>query len=315
MNLRGIFPLGLTIYFAVVGHCLSGQQLTKRVISPVHVREADVMWAKRVWRIIDTREKLNQTLFYPLSPTSANRSLWDIVRFHLENEPGSLTAYYNVNPANIYEQNGDQFLYPLKFEGNDSLYRIKLKDLLYIAGEEATTPYQRFTPEGDVIDSIQYDQNGKPVLDEFGNVVKVYPEQIFDPITSSSIIQWEVKEDWFFDKQRSVMDVRIIGICPHVYSIEKSTGKIMGSRPLFWIYFPELKYIIQNYAAYNPKNDAMRMSYLDLFLKRKFSSFIKKESNEFDRSINEYTSGIEALYESERIKNEFLVFEHDLWDY
>ena len=32
-------------------------------------------------------------------------------------------------------------------------------------------------------------------------------------------IQYEIKEDWFFDKQRSVLDVRIIGIAPVVYAL------------------------------------------------------------------------------------------------
>jgi hypothetical protein len=30
---------------------------TKRVVSYVHLREADVMWSKRIWRVIDLREK------------------------------------------------------------------------------------------------------------------------------------------------------------------------------------------------------------------------------------------------------------------
>jgi hypothetical protein len=30
---------------------------TKRVVQYTHLREADVMWAKRVWRVIDLTEK------------------------------------------------------------------------------------------------------------------------------------------------------------------------------------------------------------------------------------------------------------------
>ena len=32
---------------------------TKRVVSYTHLREADVMWAKRIWRVIDLKEKMN----------------------------------------------------------------------------------------------------------------------------------------------------------------------------------------------------------------------------------------------------------------
>src|SRR5665213_1798532 len=37
---------------------------------PIHysyVREADVMWSKRIWRTIDLREKLNFPIYYPES--------------------------------------------------------------------------------------------------------------------------------------------------------------------------------------------------------------------------------------------------------
>ena len=38
---------------------------TKRVVSYPHLREADVMWAKRVWRTIDLKEKMNHKLYFP----------------------------------------------------------------------------------------------------------------------------------------------------------------------------------------------------------------------------------------------------------
>ena len=39
---------------------------TKKVIPYEHVREADVTWSKRVWSVIDLREKFNHPLYYPL---------------------------------------------------------------------------------------------------------------------------------------------------------------------------------------------------------------------------------------------------------
>ena len=53
----------------------------------------------------------------------------------------------------------------------------------------------------------------------------------------------------------------------------------------------------------------------EIFQKRYFSSYIIKETNVFDRSINDYAQGLDALLESERIKDELFTIEHDLWHY
>ena len=44
------------------------------------IREADVMWAKRIWRIVDLRQKMNHPFYYPTEPIGGRMSLFDLIR-------------------------------------------------------------------------------------------------------------------------------------------------------------------------------------------------------------------------------------------
>ena len=92
-------------------------------------------------------------------------------------------------------------------------------------------------------------------------------------------------------------------------------GELRGYAPVFWLYFPECRYVFANATVFNRGNGSREMTYDDLFWKRMFSSYIVKESNVFDRKINEYMVGEAALLESEKIKDEIARMEHDMWHY
>jgi hypothetical protein len=84
---------------------------------------------------------------------------------------------------------------------------------------------------------------------------------------------------------------------------------------MFWLYFPELRNVIVNYYTYNNKSDAQWMTFDDLFFKRKFNAQIYRTSDKFDREIEDYRFGIDALREAEKIKGEIRKWEHDVWNY
>src|SRR5690606_2197579 len=110
-----------------------------------------------------------------------------------------------------------------------------------------------------------------------------------------------IKEDWIFDKQRSERYVRIIGICPIINVYAEGSGELKGQKELFWLYYPECRYVFNNYDVFNAHNTAQRMSFDQLFQLRMFSSYVVKEDNVYDRLIQSYALGLDGLLESERI--------------
>jgi gliding motility associated protien GldN len=125
-----------------------------------------------------------------------------------------------------------------------------------------------------------------------------------------NVIKYRLKEDWFFDKQKSVLEVRILGIAAFEYVEDKEAYK-----DLFWVYFPACRPFFAKHEVYNPKNDSERRTFEDVFWKRQFSSSLYKETNVWDRHIDAYAHGIDALLESDRIKNDIFKWEHDLWHF
>ncbi len=287
---------------------------TKRMIPYEFVREADVTWSKRVWRTIDMREKINHPMYLPFDSydsennwvRNASRwSLWTIMKHHIL--IGDLKMFSPYNPYQFQLKDGDQFKYPVvpepgKNYATDSAYRQVAFSYLGKLGAQATTPLANMYGE----DSVIYLPDGTTEY--------VYPARDTMWFLSQDVVQYRLKEDWFFDKERSVLDVRILGIAPVIYDKDE-TGQIIGLRELFWLYFPHCRYIFNNYFVYNTHNDAQWMSFDDLFWKRQFNSTIYKESNVFDRNVESYRTGVDALMESEKITEEIRLFEHDVWHF
>jgi gliding motility associated protien GldN len=176
-------------------------------------------------------------------------------------------------------------------------------------GKEKLSTYTNMWGE----DSL--DVNGDKVVklfDEYGEKI----DNRDGGIRQSDIKRWRIKEQWFFDKQRSVMDVRIIGLCP-IADDRDENGVLTGApNMLCWFYFPEVRGVIRNAQAFNlVKNEAENKTFEDIFMKRMFSSTIIKEGNVYDRNINEYMIGLDALLAAEEIKTDIFNFEHDLWEY
>lgn len=292
---------------------------TKRMIPYEYVREADMVWSKRVWETVDLREKINHPLYYPFDEITrdgvwvkhAQRwSLWTVIRQHVIK--GDLRVFSPYNPYNVFgEWDGDQLKYPVDPQPGlnyytDSAYRERM---VYFLG--------KMGPQSDV---AEVDENGDQIILTLPDGTQTFKYPPADTIwyTSKDIIQYRLKEDWFFDKERSVLDVRIIAIAPIVYDKEIDANgieSVSGTMELFWLYFPHCRFVFNNYFVYNDKNDSQWMSFDDLFWKRKFNAVMYKASNNFDRKIETYRTGVDALFEADKIKEDIRTIEHDVWDF
>lgn len=134
----------------------------------------------------------------------------------------------------------------------------------------------------------------------------------FDPFSVQKI---QIKEDWVFDEETSTMIVRIIGLAMVRDRLDPTTGETLGSEIMFWVYYPDLRNILVKHEVFNEKNSARTLTFEDLFEMRFFNSYIVKEDNVHDRFIENYSTGIDQVLESERIKQEIFDYEHNLWEF
>ncbi len=240
-----------------------------------YVREADVMWAKIVWRRVEFSEKMNQIFYFPTQPTDGYMSLIDVLLDGIHNR--GLNAY-----------------------------KARAQD----AGQEFDIPMT----EDEIHKEMGAHTEPQVIQLEGGGVDTIMVNIPYDPTEIKTLL---IKEIWFFDKQRSVMDVRIIGLCP-VRKYYRSSD-VNHTTPLykkvFWVLYPEARPLLARAPVYNPYNDIKALSYDDVFQKRLFSGYIYMISDPKQREIADYEQGLNVLIKARELDNMITDFEQSLWSY
>ena len=234
-----------------------------RVLAHDDVREADIgLYERRIWRVIDVREKINHPFAYP--PRPFFQILLDAAL---------------AGDIKVYSNEDDQFTYELT---PDEVRATSAKPDTIVT----------FDPD-------TYEETTEIVVDE---------------INPEDVKRFRIKEVWFFDKESSTMQVRILGIAPILDEVD-ADGNFLFENVLFWVYYPDARDVLAQEQVVTGYNDSSPLSWDDILQMRYFSSYVYKESNVKDLRIKDYAAGIDILLEGERIKADIFNFEHDLWSY
>lgn len=171
--------------------------------------------------------------------------------------------------------------------------------------------------------SKEYEQSFSELIDKYEIIATVKADSLTNDsiivvdesdVPNTKVVKYYVKEVWYFDKITSTFNARIIAFCPLMIA-ETETGKV--TYPLFWVTFESLRpYLAQQEVLITDKNNGARPSLDDIFIKRRFSSYIYKESNIYNRNLLQYNMSSEDVRkEQQKVKTLLLNFENDLWEY
>lgn len=270
------------------------KEASDTLVSVFH-RTDDVVWSRVVYRIIDMRYKQNYQLYTPIAPEDPNySSLFRTMLRAIEDgmpvyekssniNANDIRPYFNVNPMQ--------------------------KDLI--------PTLLNMDEEGTGSGNIESD--GSYLL----NYNRKEDKLIFNPYSyedfAKNQLKFMIQEVVFFNRHYSRLYSKILAIAPLYAGNVSETDTPMQAlykQILFWVPFDSFRpYMAQQYVT--PRgNDSRRVTFEDFFALKKYSSYIVGANNVYSRMIPEIATTREEIQkEQQRIENELLNIEQDLWEY
>ena len=269
------------------------------LISLFH-RADDIVWSRVVYRVIDLRYKQNYQMYFPVNSDDPQyRSLFKVIIDAIADGLEVYPKYAdNIKPF---------FDVPLGKE--------EIPGMLMI--DDITADYSD--------DSTHYDISSSSAMLLHYNKAKDKLEFNFFPYENFAKNQYKylIQEIIFFDRHTSRLYSKIIAIAPmqadKITNPEPEPEEIMDALMqsiLFWIPFDNLRpYLARQYMI--PRvNDNARMTFDEFFMKRLYASYLLGDSNMYNRMFLHYAfTEKEIKKEQQRVFDELLNFEQDLWEY
>ena len=269
-----------------------GDSLVSVKVEPLkygYIEDKDILRSKVVWEIIDLNEKINQPFYYNSDGVvSSSKSLYQIL-------------LDGVNDGSIKEVYEDELF----------TRRLNLEEI-----QRRT----RYTVLSDAY--IERINAGEKVSEEEKKqYIDVYETK------TENVKMLKIKGMWYIDRRDGQMKYRLLGIAamgkdPVSMALRGPNGELLSENDelidLFWIFYPSARELLANSIVFNSKNLSSDISFDDILNARRFSSVIYKSENGHGTGvIQDYipNDADAQLEESERIKEQILEMENDMWNY
>ena len=273
-------------------------------LASVFHRTEDVVWSRLIYRVIDMRYKQNYQMYFPVTSADPQyRNLFKVMRDAI------------VDGMPVYEKSqepGD-----IKPRLETPLAKDQIPGLLNTDREGIS--------DGDIATSdymlIHYDS----VTDKMSFNDYMYQQYVRNQL------KFMILEVVFFDKHYSRLFSKIIAIAP--MSSEDIEGEdtpitdALYQSIRFWVVYDDFRPYMARQYMIPQNNDSKRVTFEQFFAQKLYTSYIIGDSNMYDRMLAEAaTRGRdeqedkaiiekELKKEQQRIENELMTFELDLWEY
>lgn len=249
----------------------------KAKIITINPLNDDVIWRKTVIRAIDLRERQNWALYYP---------------------------YENID--SLSQKNLFAIIFKTLLEGNVKGYLI---------------PSDKLTPPP-CIAKYEYDVQKDMVERLFGGDEDYANDYKKIEFITQGIIKYYIQEVWYFDKHSSMMRSAILSIAPvynKAYNETYDPAGEVDEGVMCWIPFERLRpYLQVEFMKTTGRNVNPVVDFDNFFADRQFDSYIIKDYDVRGTLLDDekkYSDPNRIRQEQERIENEILNVELDMWHY
>jgi gliding motility associated protien GldN len=246
----------------------------RKVIPYPFVREADVMWSKVAWEMIDLREKMNLPLYYPIDTIHGRKSLVMAITEGIRN--GQLNAFKPQFKNNAFEFDQKNIIIPdsladldntvIEWPGHTYIQRWKAEEITQILVKEVWY-FDRKTSQ------LNCEIIGLCLIREYKKTLGPPNEKGFptDSIPRQNYLFWIYYPD-----------AREYFATIPVYNPGNNTD----------LYSFDDMFVNRKFKSY----------------------FVREANVYNDRPITDYSTDRDAQLESDKIKKEIFDYEQDLWE-